>query len=102
MSVFRLDGGDLLDYLSVTYFVFRIGSGSGVGVTQETGVGVRIGVRTAPPRFRTPGDGSGARHKTSLVNGYGGEKSLFRIKKGSAQRTAKRDRSSRGLTALTT
>ena len=49
VSFFRLDGGDSLDYLSVIYFIFRIGPGVGAGVDQEPGVGVGAGVGTAPP-----------------------------------------------------
>ena len=56
--VFFFLGWRRLARLFVIYFIFRIGPG--VGVTQEPGVGV--GVRTAPPRLRTPGDDSGARH----------------------------------------
>ena len=32
VSFFRLDGGDLLDNLSIIYFIFRIEPGVGVGV----------------------------------------------------------------------
>ena len=60
VSVSRLDAGDSLDYC-VIYCTFRIGpgvgvgAGVGVGVDQEPGVGAGFGVRTAPPRLRTPG-----------------------------------------------
>ena len=37
VSFFRLDGPAALDYLSVIYFIFRIGPGPGVGVHQESG-----------------------------------------------------------------
>ena len=55
---FLLGRGDSLDYLSVIYFIFRIGHGvgvgvgAGVGVDQNPGVGVGVGVGTAPPRLR--------------------------------------------------
>ena len=38
VSFSRLDGGDLLDYQSVIYFIFRIGPGVGVGVGAGVGV----------------------------------------------------------------
>ena len=43
---FSLDGGDSLDYLSVTYLIFRIGPGvgAGFGVDQERGAGAGAGV----------------------------------------------------------
>ena len=56
---FRWDGGDSPDYLSVIYFIFRVGPGVGVGVGAGVGVdqepGVGVGVGTASPRLRTPG-----------------------------------------------
>ena len=63
---FRWESGDSIDYLSVIYFIFRIGPeagvgvgagagvgvgvrvGAGVGVDQESGVGAVVGVGTAP------------------------------------------------------
>ena len=63
VSFSRLDGGDLLDYLSVIHFIFHIRSGVGVGVgvgvragvDQEPAVEAGVGVGTALPRLRTPG-----------------------------------------------
>ena len=54
--LFRLDGEDSLDCLSVVYFIFRIGPGVGVGVGAGVGVDQEpgVGVGTAPPRLRTP------------------------------------------------
>ena len=58
--LFRLDGGDLLEYLSVIYVIFRIGPGvrvgvgAGVGVDQVPGVGTGVKVGIAPPRLCTP------------------------------------------------
>ena len=54
VSFFRLRGGDLLEYLRAIYSIFQIGPGVGVGFDQKPGVGVGAGVRTAPPRLRTP------------------------------------------------
>ena len=58
--LFRLDGEDSLNYLSVLYFMFRIGSGVRVGVGAGVGVDqepeVRVG--TAPPRLCTPDENS--------------------------------------------
>ena len=53
MFLFCLDGGYLLDYLSVVYFIFRIGPGVGVGVENEVDseprVRVAVGVGAAQP-----------------------------------------------------
>ena len=58
---FRLDGGALLDYLSVIYFIFRMGPGVGVGV------GSGVGVGTDPPRLRTPNEKTHAKHRENFA-----------------------------------